>query len=272
MGYTDLAAFETAFSVEDRCPVLKVTVTNSNPGGFQSQWKSASVPAAGATPGAAATCDNTTLGGIAFRNITTGKRGYLSTMQFSRQGTANDASENGTIILYDRLIQNGGLAANTTLAQTVNTPALPARLNSSTGVDVEAFIEYYTGPTGTGVTATIAYTDSTNAAQTTTVGIGQGSTGVLVVIPAAAGAVGWKSVQTVTLSGTMTTGGNFGITLAWRIAQCPETGARFPNVRWSAQDLCFAPIHPSSCLWITILNGCSLTNPLGGILGIVEEP
>ncbi len=284
-GINSMEALLALYTVEDRVDWLKTpTVALDNvTGTLLSTWAVPGVPDAAAIPGAAATCSSSTPGALPFRAITAGKKRYITTGQGTgRRPGVNFPNSPDTFLYYDRLVEAGGLSCTVTTAQTVNTPTLPARLNSSTGVDVEAFLEnYQTVTTPATVTATIVYTDSTNSSRTTTVSFtppaGAATTKTFVLpIPAAAGAVGWKSIQTVQLSGAAAaTAGNFGVTLAYRILMTPSTvNSHLPNAQYGPMDGCLAPIHDDACVWIVVIEASAQSGgqpPYGGLLGVVVE-
>jgi hypothetical protein len=111
----------------------------------------------------------------------------------------------------------GGLSGTVTTAQTVNTAAITR--GDTTGADVEGFLEWYTATGATGVTATVAWTDNTSTGRSSAITLAATRpAGFMAPIPLAVGARGVQSVQTVTLSATTATAGNFGVTLARRVA------------------------------------------------------
>ena len=124
----------------------------------------------------------------------------------------------GGNVLADRLGHMGGLSGTVTSAQTVSgtltTPSGTGRC-ASNGSDVLWFLEWYTATGSTGVTATITYTNqSGTSGKTTTVSI-PASTSSDTLIPInvlASGDTSIQSIQSVTLSGSTGTAGNFGVT------------------------------------------------------------
>jgi hypothetical protein len=79
------------------------------------------------------------------------------------------------------------------------------------------WLEWYTATGSTGVTATISYTNQAGTAgQTTTVSVGASQpANSCLFAPLAAGDTGVQSVQSVLLSATTGTAGNFGVTLGY---------------------------------------------------------
>jgi hypothetical protein len=120
------------------------------------------------------------------------------------------ASVVGTMWLIDRLWANSGLSVTTTTAQTVNSVTLPARDATGTtdGVGVMCAMEW-SAAGGNGTTAaTLTYTNSSNTGSRT------GSytpantppIGTFEVFSLAAGDYGIRSIQSITLNATRTSG------------------------------------------------------------------
>lgn len=122
------------------------------------------------------------------------------------------SAQGGILMLCDRLWHNSGIVVTTTTAQTVNSVAWPARdKNGSTnGVGVYIGLEI-SAATGAGAaTPTISYTDeSNNAGSTGSMQVtyaASSSTGTFYPFTLAAGDTGVRSIQSVTLGVSMTSG------------------------------------------------------------------
>jgi hypothetical protein len=133
----------------------------------------------------------------------------------------------GTIVLYDRLVQHGGLNATTTTAQSTNLPSgsTPALTRHTNGIGVECWLEIYTIIGTTATTTNVGYTDTADSASTSQL-ITFGGTNAreqdrLLPVALASGDRGVKSVQNVDLTASTGTAGNFGVTLAYPIATLP---------------------------------------------------
>lgn len=148
--------------------------------------------------------------------------------------TGNSSAQAGVLVLCDRLWHNSGFTITSTAAQTVNSAAWPARdLNGSTnGAGVYLGVEI-SGATGAGTpTITVSYTNSAGTAGKTGTNIvataASSAVGSFYPIGLAAGDVGVRSVQTLTLSATWTSGTMH--LVAYRpIAWLPITGAGIAN-------------------------------------------
>jgi len=129
----------------------------------------------------------------------------------------------GSILFYDRLVQQGGLDATNTGAQTVSTPAL-TRFTSGTGV--EAWAEVYTQIGASATTVTASYSNTTPTSGRTTVATSFGATGFreaqrMLPLPLQSGDYGVTAVSTITVLATTGTVGSFGVTLLYPIFWIP---------------------------------------------------
>ena len=122
------------------------------------------------------------------------------------------SAQAGTLVLCDRLWHNSGFTITSTGAQTVNSVAFPARdMNGSTnGVGVFLGVEISTA-TGAGTpTITVSYTNDAGTAGKTATNsvatVASSAIGTFYPIGLAAGDTGVRSVQTLTLSATWTSG------------------------------------------------------------------
>jgi hypothetical protein len=144
-------------------------------------------------------------GQINFVNPTGGNLTYLARFQGA-------ASQAGVLLLCDRLWHNGGFTITSTSAQSITSPTFPARdANGSTdGVGVLLALEV-SAATGAGTpTITISYTNSDGTAGRTATNVlgatSASATGATYIIGLQAGDVGVRSVQSLTLSATWTSG------------------------------------------------------------------
>lgn len=156
------------------------------------------------TPGTAGAALTSYAGQIPFSNPGAGNT-YLARFQ----GQATIA---GTLVLADRLWHNSGITVTTTTAQTINSVAWPARdVNASTnGYGVRIGLEVSTATGAGAATPTISYTDeSGNAGSTGAMEVTYAASsiaGTFYPFTLAAGDTGVRSIQSVTLSVSMTSG------------------------------------------------------------------
>lgn len=119
--------------------------------------------------------------------------------------------------VVDRLSHQGGLSGTTTTAQTTNLPT-SALTRATTGAGVMIGLEIYTVIGTTATTVSCSYTDNVNGAGRTTPLTAFGATGNrevsrLIILPLQAGDSNPVSVESVTVTATTGTAGNFGVTL-----------------------------------------------------------
>lgn len=246
-----------------RIVIDKGTLPNAA-GAFYSYWRVAGQPGQGAIPGAAAVCDNTTVGGLNFTQQTAPATSYIGILEAA-------LSSPHTLELHDRLVHMGGLNGTLTTAQTVGidlnsllgTGNIGNRIGDANYSDVQWWLEWYTATGGTAVTATVAvtYNDGTTGNLT---GLSLASTRPASfmaplnnLIPAAASGKYIRGVTSVTLSATTGTAGSFGVTATRYRAGvfCPVANARFTS-DWAQLGL--PEIANSSCLFPVMLTSSSI--------------
>lgn len=122
------------------------------------------------------------------------------------------SAQQGTLLLCDRLWHNGGLNVTLTTAQTVNSAAFPARDQASTvnGAGIYVGMEV-SAVAGAGTpTITLGYTNSANIAARSAVNLDPvitgSAAGAVYRLGVQAGDYGVRSIQSLTLSATMTSG------------------------------------------------------------------
>ena len=241
----------------------KVSMTAKAAGTFQSLWTAAGLPAAGANPASLAMVIPTsaTAGALPFVNPATGLS-YISKISSSQQTI-------GTLILYDRIAHSSGLNGTLTTAQAVGGAGLTRH---TTGEDVELFLEVYAATGATASNVTISYTNSAGVAGRTTPAIAMQVTpvaGQMLPIPLQAGDTGIRSVQSVTLSASTATAGNFGITLVKRIAEIPITVAG-TGVVLDPFALGFPKIENNACLSFMVVTSTTSTGFITGTINIAQ--
>lgn len=171
-------------------------------------------------PTTSAACTNTTAGGLQQATPAAGAKKRLL-------GCAFSALNAGTIVLYDRLNQSGGLSGLTSGAQTTNLPTA-ALTRRTSGQGVEAWLEIYTAVGTTGTTSTLSYTNSAGTSgrtsQTSTFGTaGFDEKDRILPQTLASGDKGVQAVASVTLAASTLTAGNFGVVLAYPLVSLPLT-------------------------------------------------
>lgn len=177
-------------------------------------------------PGGASTTAPTTA--TALSNATSGsfQQGTPATGARKRLlGVVGQTLTPGTLILYDRLNQQGGLSGASNTAQTTNLPTTTLTRRTS-GVGVEAWWRVYTAIGTTASTATISYTNHAGTSGQTSRATTIGATGLnaadrVVPLALAVGDRGVRAVASVTLSASTGTAGACGIVLSYPYVTLP---------------------------------------------------
>ena len=251
-----------------RLIIDKASIANAAAGQFHSLWRATGQPGQGAIPTSAATCDNTLTGALQFTQQTSPATSYLAILEGLCANTGT------TLEIHDRLMHMGGLSGTVAspTAQTVSLDVhanialdnLAARVGDSNYSDVTWWLEWYsdTGGTGVNVTVNVTYNDGTSGdlttfaiAATRRASFMQPLNGF---IPAAAAGKFIRDVNTVTLSATTGTAGNFGVTATrYRAAlYLPLANARF-TADWAGLGL--PEIPNEACLMAIQIAGTTST-------------
>lgn len=185
---------------------------------FISTWSSRAL--GGSTPSTAAACDRTTSGALGQQNGGASQLFVCSAEIASIHLSSPLVEPGGCLVLADRLSHQGGLAGNTTSTQTTNLPTA-ALTRYTSGAGVWAAIEIYTILGSTIANVTVSYTNQAGTAgQIATATLGTSGTPYatfaqrqMALLSLASGDTGIRSVESVTLSASTGSAGNFGITL-----------------------------------------------------------
>jgi hypothetical protein len=239
-----------------RLIIDKASLSNAVAGQFQSLWRATGQPGQGAIPTTAATCDNTLLGAINFTQQTAPATSYLSILE------ALCSNNSTTLEIHDRLMHMGGLNGTLLTSQTVNLDLnanlandnLTARIGDSNFSDVQWWLEWYadTGATASNATINVTYNDGTSN-NLTNVAVGGTLRASRMIplnglIPSADSGKYIRDINTVILSASTATAGNFGFTATrYRGAiYQPIANARFTS-EWTGLGL--PEIYNESCLF-----------------------
>ena len=240
-----------------RLIIDKASIANAVIGQFQSLWRATGQPGQAAIPTTAATCDNTLLGALQFTQQTAPATSYLGILE------AMSTNAGTTLEIHDRLMQMGGLSGTLTTSQTVNLDLfantgldnLLARTGDSNFSDVQWWIEVYTdmGATASNATINVTYNDATSANLTVQAVGGTLRASRMIplnsLIAAADSGKYIRDINTVILSASTATAGNFGFTATrYRAANYqPVANARFTS-DWAGLGL--PEIPNESCLFV----------------------
>ena len=228
-------------------------------GQYHSGWRATGQPGQGAIPTTAAVPDNETTGAINFTQQTAPAKSYWAGGDFMA-GTGGT-----TIEIHDRLAHMGGLSGTVATAQTVDLDLnaltannVVARRGAANYSDVQWWLEWYADTGGTAVTATVnvTYNDGTSG-NLTAVSLAATRRGTFLqplnnLIPAADSGKFIRDVNTVTLSATTGTAGNFGVTATRRITglYCPIANQVFSQ-DWATAKM--PEVVNEACLFPIIL-------------------
>jgi hypothetical protein len=150
------------------------------------------------------------------------------------------ATQAGTLLLLDRLWHNGGYTITSTSAQNSTTPTWPARCPASGTDDTPSTNGHnillaceISAATGVGTpTITVGYTNSAGTASRTATNViptvASSAVGATYLIGLQAGDVGVRSVQSVTLSATWTSG-TMNMVAYRLLAELPLSGAHISD-------------------------------------------
>ena len=249
----------------------KANIASQTAGTYVSLWRATGQPGQGAIPAATTVCNNTTLGGMDFRQQTSPSTSYGSYMEVA---TSNSAM---TVEIHDRLAHTPGLNGTATTAQTVSldlstlaaTNNISKRIGDANYSDVQWWLEWYTATGTTAVTATVnvTYNDGTTGALTGASLAATRPVGFMLslnaLIPAASSGKYIRAVNTVTLSATTGTAGSFGVT-----ATRPRMTLAAPiaNMKFVADwaQLGFPEIFNGACLFPIVLTSTTSTGTVRG--------
>lgn len=193
--------------------------------------------------------------------ISTGRLTFLG----ARMNTS--AAGAGGAILLDLLNVSGGLSGIVTTAQTTNLPTAALTRHTS-GEGVIAGIVIYTTLGTTATTITISYTNQAGTSGQTSTATTFGGTGfreaaILIPIPLQAGDTGVRSVESVTVTATTGTAGNFGVCMFKPLAMISLESATGAMPLDAVSTGCIigslAEIHPDACLSISSFTAISTT-------------
>lgn len=219
-------------------PFVKGATPTLVAGRPHSTWYLAGFPGAG-------TSDTSTATGVALSSSSTPVAGQIP---HTDPGAGNSylgrfsaqSSQAGLLMLCDRLVEcgansaGGALSPTATTAQTVNTLTLPSRDASggTTGIGVQAAIEV-SSILGAGTpTITLSYTNTGGSAGRTGTNvdsiIAASAAGAFYRIGLASGDLGVKSVQTITMNATQTSG-QWVLVLYRVLAMLEIANAQTPN-------------------------------------------
>ncbi len=238
----------------------KASIANAVAGAIFSLWRATGTPGQGAIPTAAALCTSALLGAMGFTNQTAPATSYYGWQTIA---TGNTLS---SVEIHDRLAHMGGLNATLLTAQTVGIDlstlggGLAAdRRGDANYSDVQWWLEWYTdtGATASNATVNVTYDDaSTGNLAVIAVG-GTVRAGRMISLVSAVPGRFIRGVNSVTLSASTATAGNFGVTATRpRTAVSTYVANKVENFDWAALGM--PEIPNNACLQMAMI--CSTTS------------
>jgi len=252
-----------------RFVVSKVSLGAMVAGQICSMWRATGQPGQGAIPGTTPVVpDKSTLGAIDFANQTPPAASNLA------WAVLTSSNSGGGFEFHDRVAHMGGLALNVTTPQVItgldlSTMGVPAdRLGSADYGDLQWFLEVYAvgGATASNATINVTYDDATTGnldvlAVGGTLRVGR-CLPLIPLIPTAKQGRKIRAINSVTLSASTGTAGDFGFTCT-RQRTSKAFGLAGTPVTLTWQDG-LPEVPNDSCLMILILCGSNTSGALNG--------
>jgi hypothetical protein len=249
----------------DRMVLDKASLPSQVAGGFCSMWRATGIPGQGAIPAAAAICTKALTGAVNFNNQVAPMTSYFAWAYYVA-GTAGHAAE-----VHDRLAHMGGLSGTVTTAQNVNLDLstlggglVADRRGDANYSDVMWWLEWYqaTGATAVNATVNVTYDDASTGNIVIAVASGTAGSRMIPIISAVAGRF-IRGINTVTLSATTGTGGNFGVTASrQRTAMENDVANKGKTYTWAMLGI--PEIPNDSCLFFIVPCSTTSTGTLRG--------
>jgi hypothetical protein len=260
--------------------VSKASLANAAAGQYFSLWTSAGIPSAGSAPGGVGSGPllptNITVGAIPVVDKVSPITNYISDIELS---TANSMT---SYEIHDRLAHQSGFVGNVTTSQIAafdfNSLLLSANVDERKGdanfSDIQWWLEWYTatGTTASNATINVTFNDSTTGNLTVVAVGGTVRAGRMIplnsLIAAADQGKYIRGVNSITLSASTGTAGNFGIT-ATRY-RCGIL-ARTSNVRNRAiwEQIAFPQVYSQSALFPIVLTSTTTTGVVNSTMKVV---
>ncbi len=246
----------------------KASLANQVAGRMCSLWRATGQPAQGAIPTTAAVCTNATTGGVQFTQQTAPATSYIAQM------TALASSSAMSWEIHDRLAHMGGLSLALTTSQAVDLDldligVSADRIGDPNFGDVQCWLEVYAdgGATASNATINVTFDDNTDANVSVQAVGGTIRAGHCFSVGAlrttAQQGKNIKRINTVILSASTGTAGNFGFTFTRPRAYIPTLLANLSQpYDWAALGL---PVIPNgSCLQFMVIPSTTSSGTLRG--------
>lgn len=260
--------------------VSKASLANSAAGQYFSLWTAAGLPAAGAAPGGVGVGpivpNNTTTGAILLSDALTPEENYISELEMT---AANPMT---TVEIHDRLAHQSGFSGIVTTGQiaafdfnAISSSNASERKGDADYSDIQWWLEWYTatGATASNATINVVFNDGSSNNLTVVAVGGTVRAGRMIplnsLIDTADQGKFIRGINSITLSASTGTAGNFGIT-ATRY-RCSIL-ARTTNVRNRAiwEQLAFPQIYRQSALFPIVLTSTTSTGVVNSLVKVVR--
>ena len=253
-GFTsrdDLINELTVNGKRDEWQFVKTAPTTCVVGVMDSLWKGVGSPGAGSdpatTPGTVLTSDATaqTAGSIWFPDRSTDLRFLLAFGAMSTQ--------NGSLILYDRLAGVSGVSLTSTGAKTVNSGALD-RYSGTAAADNEVWLEVTTAFTTNSATLNLGSYTAADGTTAQTGGVivtpvASATLNKLIVLPLSATKQGVRSVEAgITVGGTAPVAGAVNALIVRRLATIPLLANIWNEVSFLDDVASLPQVYDNACL------------------------
>lgn len=245
-----ITALTTAGNGGDGCRQIGLKAAVTTVAAYHySSWLASGFNGSGAIPTTWAVPTNATFG--AWVPVLNGPTGATTNRLLY---TLVSTNVTGVINLEDRIGHMGGLSGTVTTAQTVSatlTAQAASGRCSADGSDVQWWLEWYTATGSTAVNANISYTNQAGTSGKTAVIVVVASTPAsrrYPIVSLAAGDTSIKSIESITLSASSQTAGNFGVTATKLVTNIFNlyTNNQAQSMDWAALGM--PEINPSACL------------------------
>ena len=280
MAITTVDQFGLAFdSAYQDILVSKASLANAGVGQYFSLWQSAGLPTAGATPTGAGTgpqlVNNTTTGAMPIANRSSPLANYLAEVEMYA------ANQITTLEIHDRLAHQGGFSGTVTTAQiaafdfnSLTLSNISERKGDNNYSDIQWWLEWYvgTGATASNATVNVTFNDGTTGNLTAIALGGIVRAGRMLPLNSLIGAADQgkyiRGVNSITLSASTGTTGNFGITATrYRCGILSRTVNTRNRSIW--EQIGFPIIHTDSALFPIVLTNSTTTGIINSTIKVV---
>ncbi|MGB5135412.1 MAG: hypothetical protein WBN89_09600 [Prochlorococcaceae cyanobacterium] len=246
----------------------KASLSNAVAGRFYSLWRATGQPGQGAIPAAPAVCSHGLLGALNHLPEGSSLPHYLAWVDVAT------SLATATLEIHDRLCHQGGLVGNAATLQTTNLPLSLAgvaaeRIGPEDFSQLQWWLEWYADTGSTAVTATVTVVCDDDSTQTVAVPLVATSraSGLYQILPPQ-GKKGIKAVNSVQLSASSGTAGNFGVTCTrYRAGFFTVVANKAEMYDWAALGL--PQITSDACLALIQLCSTTTTGSSKGVARFV---